>query len=217
MRKIKHGIKFGKFHSYEDFGLIPTSRPVLPPPEPVIIKQVIPGRDEPLDYSKAICNGINFKQRHTEIEFLVTQKDEWQKIYENILNTLHGRHMQIVIDDDPDYYYEADIAVSEWKSNKMNSIISIDIVASQYKMKIRETTITKTITGAETIVCKNMRKRVVPVVEVSDSMTIKFGHSYSKSLEKGKHLLDIVFDEGENILNVTGNGTITITYREGSL
>jgi hypothetical protein len=74
-------------------------------------------------------------------------------------------------------------------------------------------------TGSISMVCRNLRKPVIPTIITSGAITVVFGTS-SYSLLAGTHIMtDIVFAEGENILTITGtNGTtVEVQYREGAL
>lgn len=181
--------------------------------------QHIVGRNGDLDYTESITGYPTFKNRRMEIElsFIEEDKVKFRKKINEIKNYCHGKSGRIILPDEPDFYYEGRISTKGNRVNSKKGVVKFNINAKPYKRKLTDTVIKKTVSGTMNIPCENLREPVVPTIEVSAEMTIKFGSDYSKTVTKGKHLLDIVFEEGENILNVTGNGTITITYREGSL
>ena len=66
----------------------------------------------------------------------------------------------------------------------------------------------------------NLRKQVIPAFYATDAgITVSFGDvSHLLTASTVQQFDDIVFDEGENDIIVTGTaGTVTVTYREGSL
>ncbi len=41
---------------------------------------------------------------------------EWVQLHRYIFNAVHGQSMKIILDEDPDYYYEGRVYVESWKS-----------------------------------------------------------------------------------------------------
>ena len=63
----------------------------------------------------------------------------------------------------------------------------------------------------------NSRKRVVPSITTTDSMTITFGGT-STIVNAGTFTIPTLeLVEGNNTVTVTGTGNITFTYQEGGL
>lgn len=64
----------------------------------------------------------------------------------------------------------------------------------------------------------NDRKPIIPIITVSnDNTTITTGNA-TATLSAGQHkILDFKLQYGENIINATGSGTVTLTYQEGAL
>lgn len=130
-----HSITFkepGSNHSwntYDDFFLVPKSRPLLAPPTLKEEKVDIPGRlDGPLDYT-GVLNGFRFDYRSGTWEFYVLKREPrdgaWQDLYSSILSTLHGKDLYVILEDDPLHYYKAYIEVGAWRTAKDYSSITI--------------------------------------------------------------------------------------------
>ena len=212
-----HGIRFGDKDSYEDFGLVPTSRPLFHPAEPNYIKTEVPGRDGALDNSRALTGEITYKERTGEFEFKVEEGRNWAEVYSEIQNYLHGKKMKVILEDDPDFYYDCELKVNDWKSEEMESLIVIDAMAYPYKRKINETVIHSAVAGTKNIFFENLRERVMPTISTDAEMTVEYeGKSITTSATFKSHP-DFIFHEGENKITVSGIGNITISFREGSL
>lgn len=212
------GIKFGNVHS-DTLGLSWLGVFTLSPPT-VVTKYVnIPGRNGSLDYSQALTGYVVYENRDVTMEFeLETDSDdEYIERISQIMNLLHGKRMMLVADTDPDYQWDCRLNVEDDRKSRRHCIVTITGTAYPYKRKTTDTVVEQTVTDAATeITCSNLAEPVIPTIETSASMQIKFGNK-TFNVQEGTHTLDILFMAGETVLTVTGPGTIKITYREGSL
>ena len=85
-------------------------------------------------------------------------------------------------------------------------------------MEVNETVITIPITSTPTYyTLNNLRKVVCPVIAVSNNAQVVFnGNTYTLSQGK-QQVVDIQLVEGDNLISVSGTGTIQFTYRRGAL
>lgn len=149
---MKHSIKFGdgtlengKFtgiDTYEDWHLIPSSRPNISMPGVETKFVTIPGMDGSLDLSQFIRKDRPaFGDRSGSFEFYVENDHEfWMTIYPKIVNALHGKRFKMVLnEDDPDYYWEGRFTVDRYESGDGNwSTVSISYAIAPYKRRIRK-------------------------------------------------------------------------------
>ena len=139
------GTEFGENFSlakntWTDWYLIPSSRPVINPPD-IKTKYVdIPGADWHLDLSTVLTGDIAYGSRTGSIDFIVDngflsdyKADAWYSVYSTILNHLHGQLLKCTLEDEPDFYYQGRFSVNSWKSEKTNSKITIDYDLAPYK------------------------------------------------------------------------------------
>lgn len=137
-----HSITFGDKNTWEDWHLVPTSRPLFNPPTVKKKTLDIPGGDGVLDLTESLTGYPVYNNREGSIEFLVLNSychlinsdEEWQDTYSKIMDYLHGRYMSAMLEDDEDYYYEGRFTVDSWKSEKNNSKIVIGYSVKPYKM-----------------------------------------------------------------------------------
>lgn len=214
------GITFGNYHTFNDFGLVIEEREISAP-EPKTHFVEIEGADGSLDFTEAFGN-VTYKRRKLkyQVTSLALRSEFWTKFSE-IQNTLHGREFNIIDDEDPDYYYKGRIIIDKWKIDKVLGSFSIEVDAEPYKYHLYETQRVDTISGTMTLVYKNDRMRVNPTLRISAPMTLVFeGKTLSinsSDVDKDFTSTGIVFKEGNNIIQVTGEGTLTVKYQEGSL
>lgn len=188
-------------------------------PEPALVKTEIPGKNGVLDQSEAVAGYITYKEREPELLFtlMANNEEEYASKIGAVRNALHGKKRKVILSSDPNFYYEMRCMVEETPENSIFSEITITGTAYPYKRKTADTVVEETVTGVATeITCDNLAEPVIPTIETSASMQIKFKNK-TFNVQEGTHTLDILFMAGENVLTVTGTGTIKITYREGSL
>ena len=123
------------YHTWEDWHLIPSSRPTFAAPELKERVIDIPGADGVIDLTDAFANTPIYQNRQGSFEFIVMNDfGDWQTRYSEIMNLIHGRRVKVFpVDDDPAYFYLGRVVVNEWKSEPINSIITIDYSLDPYK------------------------------------------------------------------------------------
>ena len=220
---ISRGISFDDLHSYHDFDMI-LSAVEIPPAQPKTNYINIPGADGSIDLTEAAGETKYFDR---DCKFTLTMNpagDLSDAAYEEkkteICNAINGKRCKITLDKDPDFYYFGRCTVSEFLSDKRIRQIVVTAKVAPYKMKQDETILEYILTGAaQTIVLQNSRKSVSPYIETSaDNVTVIHGIT-TYTLEKaGQYrITEISLAEGDNVLTVSGSGTITFRYREGAL
>lgn len=210
------GVTFGNYHSYDDFNLF-LSQKRIGSPSPKTEYVDIPGGDGVLDLTDFFSE-TKYNNRQLSFDFSTNvPQSQFMELFSAIQDAIHGKKMNIVIDEDSGWYYTGRITVSEWKADKTIGMITVDCDCEPYKMKIDETVITKSVSGATSITLANSRKTVVPKVTLDSEMTIAFG-TYSGTFSAGTFIIPILqLKEGNNTVTVSGSGTITFKYREGGL
>lgn len=136
-----HSVTFGDKNTWDDWHLVPSSRPVFNPPTLKTKTLEIPGGDGVIDLSEALTGYPVYSNRTGSMEFIVVNDfyepvkthQEWYEVYSNIMDYLHGQQLQAFLEDDKEYYYEGRFTVNNWKSDKNHSIITIDYDVGPYK------------------------------------------------------------------------------------
>ena len=124
----------GDKNTWDDWHIVPTSRPVFAMPAVKTQYIDIPGGDGILDLTNALTGRPRYGNRRGSFEFIVINEyGDWASRYSNISTYLHGRSFKVYLDDDPLFYYEGRFSVNEWKSNAHYSLITIDYDVGPYK------------------------------------------------------------------------------------
>lgn len=234
--KIYHSINIGKCNTWDAWHMVPTSRPVVNPPEVVTEYVEIPGADGALDFTEILAGRSVYKNRTGSWEFLVMNGyQEWHYLYNTLLTYLHGKTFDIVLDDEPDYVYHGRLSLNEWKSEERNSKVVIDYNIEPYKTpssgvindwKWDELTVSTgtyivyygsfDVNGSRDRVLYNPLSEAVPIsVTVSDNMTIKRYGQEIFLFPGVNDSLGITLEPGENLMTFVGNGRVSINYDRG--
>lgn len=132
-----HSITFGEKNSWDDWRLVPASRPVFNPPAQKTKTLEIPGGDGVIDLSQALTGYPVYQNRTGSFEFIVMNDFKpWHMAYSDIMDYLHGQAMRAVLEDDPEYFYEGRFTVNTWKSDKDWSRIVINYSVGPYKWSL---------------------------------------------------------------------------------
>lgn len=134
-----HSITFGTKNTWDDWHLVPTSRPVVNPPTLKTKYVNIPGRNGVLDLTEYLTETPTFNNSEGSWEFIVMNDYHiWSELYSEIMDYLHGSSLNAILEDDPLYYYRGRFSVSQWKSDPKYSLITIDYMLEPSKYKLSE-------------------------------------------------------------------------------
>lgn len=232
-----HSITIGDKNTWDDWHLIPKSRPLFVPPEVKTEFVEVPGGNGAIDLTGVLTGRPTYKNRSGSWEFYVENGfKDWTVLYSEIMTYLHGRSYKAILEDDPDYYYEGRFSVNTWKSDPHWSLITIDYNVGPYKKSriaagrdwLWDTFNfeTDTIQHYEDLPVDGMLEVYVigdsmpvsPTIIVStEGMTVVYeGETYT--LKKGaNYLSELTLKEGMNEFAFTGTGTVSMKYERGRL
>lgn len=125
--------------------------------------------------------------------------------------------MRIILDDDPTFFYLGRCWVSSFTSSKGVGTISVECDCEPYKYKVNKTVVTRAVDGTDSIVLTNSRKRAVPSITTTGTMTIVFGDGAWTPSAGTFTIPELELVEGDNFVSVTGTGEITFAWTEGSM
>jgi hypothetical protein len=235
-----HSITFGNNdfwkNTWDDWHLIPKTRPVFNPPKVKTHYVDIPGRDGLIDLSEVVTGRPMFDNRTGSFEFYVDRDfKNWIDLYSELLKQFNGRQLMAILEDDPKYYYFGIFSVNIWRSEAARSSIVIDYNVDPYKITLQSSTddwIWDTfnfetdnvivhsniaIDAEKTILVIGGSMPVIPTIVASTPMVAIFkGKEYL--LKVGENYLNgILIQNGENTITFIGTGTVDIRFKWGRL
>ena len=213
-----NGVKFGDKHSFDDWGLVLTEK-TLGLPEPKTSAIEIAGADGELDTSEVLGGEIKFANRTLTFKLIMT--DEYEDFNDKltaVANYLHGKKMQIILDEDNQYYYFGRCAINEWLTDRRIGQIAITCDCEPYKYDLNQTIVTATISGTTKVDVYGKRMTVCPTITVAGDVDLVIdGNTIPLDTSRENEILDFYIREGVNVLTFTGNGTVELSYRGGEL
>lgn len=237
-----HSITIGDKNTWDDWHLIPSTRPLFNPPDVKTHIVDIPGANGQIELTESLTGYPLYKNRTGSWEFnVVNGYQDWDVLYSEILGYLHGKTMKAYLEDDRYFYYEGRFEVNKWESDKWWSKITIDYDVYPYK-KEPNTSLEPwlwnrfdfeygIIRDYSELVVKwvyplrleilGRQEPIVPEITVdSDSgsgMTLMVGFKTYELSEGVNVNPNIVIGEENVTLVFIGNGTVSVNYQGGML
>lgn len=231
-----HSITIGTKNTWDDWHLIPASRPLFNPPSVKTNYIEIPGADGSLDVTTAIAGRPLFNNRTGSWSFYVENGyKEWSILYSEIMMYLHGQEMTAVLEDDPAYFYVGRFSVNQWRSDPGHSMIVINYNVDPYKYYsasdenwlwdpfnfetgyiryYKNLVVTNTLTVN---VVGDVMETIPTIVCSTNTVSVTF-KGVTHQLTRGNNKFnDFIVSGEDNEFVFTGNGTISIDAVGGRL
>ena len=203
--------------AYDDWNIVLT-KAEIPLPTAKTSTVNIKGSDGVLDLSEVLTGDIVYNNRTIKLTFEMMDDTDYYDLISNISNYLHGKKITVTLTNDEDYYYVGRASISNWECVKRQGKIVIDVDCDPYKYAVTETTMMVNVANqTKTITLSNSRKRVCPNLNVTGTITLTIDDAEYELSEGQQQLVNFRLIEGNNTIKVSGNGTLTINYRQGEL
>ena len=228
------GVYFDNLHSYNDLNLI-LSNVVIEPPEVKKKKIEVPGTNGAIDLTEFDGN-IYYRNRYISFSFVVKEeRANWASVFTRVSNAIHGKEMDIVLDDDSGFVWHGRVSVLKHARTSGIDTIEVEVDAEPYKYSktssleditwddfnlesgIMQSFEDIAVDGTKKVEVFGYRKNVVPVIIVAGTISVIY-NGITTALSSGRNkVLHIVIKEGVNTLTFTGSGTVSIELVGGSL
>lgn len=225
-------VTLGEYYM-QDFGMALESKDIgLPSVQTKYVS--IPLADGDLDLTKVLSNRVHYGNRKIRMNFNSVTNYPGKKM-SDVANQLHGQRAHIIFDDDLYYYYDGRLDMSDFKENRKGGEYIIDANCKPFKYTVQSSAedwlwdpfdfedgyINElkdiVVSTSETISLIADEQLSYASITTDAQVTVTYD---GKSVICGigtTMLYDFEFVPGENIITITGNATITITYRGARL
>lgn len=229
-------VQIGKYSLAAEWGMRLLALEVGSPEADTKFKEV-PGRNGDLDLTEIQTGYTTYKNATMKLSFDFVDGDygTWLRKGSEIFNALHGKREKVILGNEKTFYYEGRIKVDTDKINKQFSKVEIEVNRDPYKYEkyssvedwpwddfsfedgiIREYK-DLVVSGSLELHIPGRSMPVIPGFYCSVAMNVTHnGKMYSLPAGKSK-APDLLLIEGDNVLTFTGNGTVSVEYRGGSL
>jgi predicted phage tail component-like protein len=228
-----NGMTFNNKHSFRDMGLI-MGQPIISPPEPKIIIEDVPFMNGSYDFSTVGTNGeVVYSNRDIAIPLTMDAPTKAQLYikYSQILEWLMGvEKSNLIFDFMPDLYFVAKVTQKpSWEELSILGKITAQFLAEPFMYDISlagyelwdtfnfvtgvlQNTLYNVI-GTININIINPGHMVIPIIKCSSAMTVTLRDKIYNFTAGDNINYDFKLWTGDNVIAVTGNGTIEFTFR----
>ena len=209
-----------KFNTYYDLHSILTSKSISDP-EPKTNLVELDGMSGTLDLSESLTGEITYRDRNINASFL-TDRGNYKtrdKLLKEIKSNLHGKKVRLIEPDDIEHYYIGRVKITS-SNNLSHATFDIEATCEPWRYAINETVRRIDVNSSEatSVVLNNYgAKTIVPDIQVTGNVTI-FIDGVAKSLMAGSYkITNLKLKKGSTVVNVSGAGSITFSYREADI
>lgn len=225
---------FGDRKSYEDWELLLEGMKISFPEAKT--KMVgLPGADGSLDLTE-INGPVKYENRKVEFKFSrESGYENWHNLSSDIASYLHGKRLKVVVDTDPQFYYEGRMALESTKNDDILTSITITGTVDPYKYDFDDGTedwlwdtfdfengiireyADIPVDGQCSILLVGRDKYSEPVITCSVPMVLTFGEVTVDLPAGTTKVYELLLGPGDHELIFTGAGIVSVSYRGGIL
>lgn len=217
----KKGFVFDDWDTWRDFGLVTTKKDTTPPePKTNIIE--LDGMNGSLDLSEALTGEITYHNRIITASFWTCNGtlNDRANMLSDFTAKLHGRKMKIYEPEDHHHYFYGRVRITSQKHTITHTEFAIEAVCDPWRYALYEEKRHFTVASEEQVsweLCNLGVKTVCPDITVDGEVTFTCNGVTSEATSGQYKITTFKLFSGLNEIMVSGNGTITLKYREAIL
>ena len=210
-----------KFNTWYDWRLILTEKDVSPP-EPKTNYVDIDGMDGTLDLSESLTGEITYEDRTVLASFWTNEGSHKERtsLLRKIVTAVHGKKIKIIEPDDPDHYFYGRVKVKSPINILPYATFTIEAICDPWRYAIEDSVRTIEVNSdnvTNAVIHNNGVKTLSPIITVTGYVTITY-NGVEIALTAGTYKIsDIKLRQGVNVIGVSGNGSVSFTYKEADL
>ena len=218
----KRRMIFGEYDTALD-GLWTLTGWTLPEPEYQSNFVAIPGRHGLLDLSTVLTDGEPIYGNRTltaTFECSEGTRLERNERISDMVNSLDGRRVHIVLPDDQTRYLDGRVSVRTEYSDPVHASVTVTAECDPWRYNVAETNRAFALaeTEQQAMLVNKGRRIAVPTVTVLGEQATLRCNGYAWKLYDGVYTLpDLALARGKTVLTYSGKGTLIISYREAVL
>lgn len=215
---IYRAATIGGFHTWRDFHAVIQNSDIVGSPAPNTSYVEVPGSNGHIDLTEALTGDVTYSNRTLTFQLAMkATPSQWPQITDRIYNTLHGKAVQVILDEDPGHYFYGRVTVESAARSHTAGQAVLSVDCEPYRYETEETSVTFTGSGERQCTLENDRMWVVPTIEASQECSMVFGNAII-TLAKGEQKKpEVVLKQGENQFFLFGDASVTFRYRKGCL
>lgn len=210
------GTKFGSIHSVADLRLIQQSVKITPA-KPRLNLLDVPGMNGKVDLTEANGVGVTYENRELVWVFALYPGMDWAETRRAVENALNGKAFDIELDEERGWLYHGRVELTDYEVDQVLKRITVRADCNPYKVKTEESTMAVELTEAEQQIVPDFGSMtLIPEITNTDACSLTWaGHTFQ--MEAGTHQFPEMYVAGKQSFIVSGTGSLTIKWLEGSL
>lgn len=209
-----------EFNTWYDWKLTLTAKET-PDPEPKTNYVDLGGMSGSLDLSEALTGEVAYGDRTITASFWSSEGtyQEREAVVKQITAALHGKKVKIVEPDDPDHYFLGRVKVKNLTRTQVYMSFDIEAVCEPWRYALEETRrwVEVADIAVAVVIRNNGVKTLCPDIDVLGSVTLTYNGASVELTDGSYKVTDIKLRQGTNVVEVSGGGAVTFTYREATL
>ena len=210
---------FDQYNTWSDWRLTLTGKDVTDP-EPKTNYVSLDGRDGDIDLTEALTGEVTYQARTVTASFWCSEGTPQERValLNRIIATLHGKQVKVVEPDDPDHYFLGRVKIKGKKQDAVHIEFTTEARCDPWRYAINETERKVQVTGQTDVVLHNNGvKSLCPVLTVQGAVNLTLNGTTVELTTGSYKVAALRLMQGINVVSLSGEGSITFTYREASL
>lgn len=209
-----------KFNTWYDWRSYLTAKDVTPP-EPKTNYVELDGMSGTLDLSESLTGEITYKDRTVTATFWTCEGSykERERLLQKIVASLHGKKIKIIEPDDPTHYFYGRVKVKSRKNIAAYAEYAIEAICEPWRYALEDTVRTISISNStvDVVIRNNGIKTLCPTITVTGTAKISYNGIETTLTDGAYKIAEVKLYQGANVVNVSGTGSVTFTYKEADL
>lgn len=128
-------------HTYKDYGLVINNTSTVEAPSPKTNFVDVPGSSTRLDLTETLTGQVEYNSRSVSFTLgKLLEPEKWPALYREFLNAYQGKEVKVILDDEPEYYYQGRAELTDFTRSQMLGSFKFTVNADAYKYEVYDST-----------------------------------------------------------------------------
>ena len=136
-----YGATINGKHTYKDYGLVINNTSTVEEPSPKTNFVDVPGSSTRLDLTETLTGQVEYNSRSVSFTLgKLLEPSRWPILYRELIYTYQGKEVKVILDDEPEYYYQGRAELSDFSRSQMLGSFKFTVDADAYKYEVYDST-----------------------------------------------------------------------------
>lgn len=214
------GVTFGSYHSKTNWGLDYLHKEISSPALKTVSVSLplVHGKTDLTDRMTG-GNPVYDNRTLTFVFEMRTFRSTWLTNWSNIAAAVHGKTLQVTLDEDSSWYWIGRVTVGALEDHGSTAGLTITVDAFPFKWSKTTTSVGSwNSVGTRTITLNVTDPILLPEFTVANNLTVTYRNQMYVATSSVKSPAGLVFRKGNSqSIGLSGSGSCSFVYRKGSL